>query len=53
MNEKKTFKERLDQFWGIKALGSSFKVEIIAGIATFLAMAYILVEYTHNNPRTF
>ena len=43
MNEKKTFKERLDQFWGIKALGSSFKVEIIAGIATFLAMAYILV----------
>ena len=43
MNEKKSFKERLDQFWGIKALGSSFKVEIIAGIATFLAMAYILV----------
>lgn len=43
MNEKKSFKERLNQFWGVSAHGSSFKVEIIAGIATFLAMAYILV----------
>lgn len=43
MNEKKSFKERLDRFWGVSAHGSSFKVEIIAGIATFLAMSYILV----------
>ncbi len=39
---KKSFKQRIDQFWGITAKGSNFKVEIIAGIATFLAMAYIL-----------
>lgn len=39
---KKSFKQRLDDFWGITSKGSSFKVEIIAGIATFLAMAYIL-----------
>lgn len=43
MNEKKSFKERMDRFWNVTALGSSFKVEIIAGIATFLAMSYILV----------
>lgn len=40
--EKKSFKQRLDAFFKISASGSSFKVEIIAGIATFLAMAYIL-----------
>lgn len=39
---KKSFRQRIDEFWGISKLGSSFKVEIIAGIATFLAMAYIL-----------
>lgn len=39
---KKSFKQRLDEFWGVSSKGSSFKVEIIAGIATFLAMAYIL-----------
>ena len=43
MNEKKSFKERMNRFWNVTALGSSFKVEIIAGIATFLAMSYILV----------
>lgn len=42
MNEKKSFKDKLDSFFGISRLGSSFKVETIAGIATFLAMAYIL-----------
>lgn len=42
MNEKKSFKQRLDDFWGISKNNSSFRVEIIAGIATFLAMAYIL-----------
>ena len=35
-------KAKLDSFFGIAKAGSSFKVEIIAGIATFLAMAYIL-----------
>lgn len=39
---KKSFKQRIDEFWGISAMGSSIRVEIIAGIATFLAMAYIL-----------
>ena len=40
--KKKSFKQRVDGFFGISKKGSSFKVEIIAGIATFLAMAYIL-----------
>lgn len=35
MNEKK-------DFFGVKKAGSSVKVEIFAGIATFLAMSYIL-----------
>ena len=39
---KKGFKQRIDEFFKISANGSSFKVEIIAGIATFLAMSYIL-----------
>ena len=39
----KKLKERLDNFWSITKSGSSFKVEIIAGIATFLAMSYILI----------
>jgi len=33
---------KLDSFFGVTASGSSIKIEIIAGIATFLAMAYIL-----------
>ncbi len=40
--EKKSFKQKLDKFFNISALGSSIRVEIIAGIVTFLAMAYIL-----------
>ena len=38
-----SFKQKIDNFYGVTAKGSSFKVEIIAGIATFLAMAYILI----------
>ncbi len=34
--------EKIDSFWGIKEKGSSVKVEIIAGLVTFLAMCYIL-----------
>lgn len=45
---KKSFKEKLDDFYGISKLGSSFKVEIIAGVATFLAMAYILTVNPNN-----
>lgn len=33
----------LDQFFGIKKSGSSIKTEVIAGITTFMTMAYILV----------
>lgn len=43
MNERKSFKQRIDNFFSISKNNSSFKVEIIAGIATFLAMAYILI----------
>jgi MFS family permease len=34
--------KKLDNFFGIKKSGSSFRTEIVAGIVTFLAMAYIL-----------
>ncbi len=37
-----TNEKQKKDFWGIKKAGSSIKVEIFAGIATFLAMAYIL-----------
>ncbi|MDR1033515.1 MAG: NCS2 family permease [Bifidobacteriaceae bacterium] len=37
-----SIKERLDKFFGVTQSGSSFKTEVYAGIATFLAMAYIL-----------
>ena len=42
MGKLLSFKAKLDNFFNIKGSGSSFKSEIIAGIATFLAMAYIL-----------
>lgn len=42
MNKKKHLKQKMDNFWKISSSGSSFKIEIIAGIATFLAMSYIL-----------
>lgn len=38
----KSLKQKFDKFWGVSKMGSTFKVEIIAGIATFLAMSYIL-----------
>lgn len=34
---------KLDSFFGITKSGSSIRTEIVAGIVTFLAMAYILV----------
>lgn len=33
---------KLDSFFGVSKAGSTVKVEVLAGIATFLAMAYIL-----------
>lgn len=36
------FKSALDRFWGISERGSKFSTEIIAGITTFLTMAYII-----------
>ena len=37
------FLRKLDNFYGVSKKKSSIKVEIFAGIATFLAMCYILV----------
>ena len=34
MNEKKSFKDKLDGFFEISSRGSSFKVEALAGIAS-------------------
>lgn len=43
MNTQNTSKSFFDKKFGYSAKGSSVKTEIIAGITTFLAMAYILV----------
>ncbi|MBQ0099566.1 MAG: NCS2 family permease [Firmicutes bacterium] len=40
--EKVGFAQKLDNFFKIKERGSNFKTEILAGLVTFLAMAYIL-----------
>ena len=34
--------EKIDRFYGIKKGGSSFKVEILAGLTTFLTASYII-----------
>ena len=34
---------RVDKFFGITASGSTFKVEVVAGITTFMTMVYILM----------
>ncbi len=46
MDDKKA--NAFDKFFGITKLGSSLKIEIIAGIVTFLAMCYILVVNPAN-----
>lgn len=47
MNEEnktsKGFLGKLDEFFGVTASGSTFKVEVIAGLTTFMAMVYILM----------
>ena len=45
---KKGLITKVESFFDIEKNGSSFKVEIIAGIATFLAMAYILTVNPNN-----
>lgn len=45
---KKTKKSKLDSFFGISKYKSSVKTEIFAGLATFLAMAYILTVNPNN-----
>ncbi len=35
--------KRLDDFFGITRLGSSFRIEIFAGLSTFLSLSYIFV----------
>lgn len=42
-NQKPSFKQKLDKFFKISERGSTFKTEIIAGLTTFFAMAYIVV----------
>lgn len=35
--------KKLDDFFGVTRLGSSFKIEIFAGLSTFLSLSYIFV----------
>lgn len=42
LSPKKGILSKVDNYFGINAKGSTFRTEIIAGIVTFLAMAYIL-----------
>lgn len=39
----KTIAAKLDKFFGFTAAGSSLRTEIIAGLTTYFAMAYILI----------
>lgn len=40
---KTKFGKKLDGFFGVTKAGSTIRTELIAGLVTFLAMAYILV----------
>lgn len=39
---KNKFLQKLDNFFGISKAGSNFKLEIVGGLVTFMAMVYIL-----------
>ena len=43
VKEKPTLIKKVDDFFEISKRGSNFKTEIIAGLTTFFAMAYIVV----------
>ncbi|MFA6072102.1 MAG: NCS2 family permease [Janthinobacterium sp.] len=36
-------RQKIDNFFGITRLGSSYKIEIFAGVSTFLSLSYIFV----------
>lgn len=48
MKQTKKNSSKLDTYFGISKRSSSIKVEILAGITTFLTMAYILVVNPNN-----
>ena len=48
MKNKKEKTGKLDSFFGITSRKSSTKIEIFAGLTTFLAMAYILIVNPNN-----
>lgn len=48
MKNKKEKTCKLDSFFGISSRKSSIKIEIFAGLTTFLAMAYILIVNPNN-----
>lgn len=43
MNNTEAKRGRLDTFFGISKAGSSIKIEVLAGITTFITIAYILI----------
>lgn len=47
-SESKGFLGKVDKFFGITEKGSTIRTEIIAGIVTFLTMAYILAVNPNN-----
>ncbi|MBR4178910.1 MAG: NCS2 family permease [Bacilli bacterium] len=48
MKNKKRHTSKLDSFFGITERSSTKKIEIFAGMTTFLAMAYILIVNPNN-----
>jgi len=46
--KKKTLKDKIDSYFDITKRKSTIKIEVLAGITTFLAMAYILVVNPNN-----
>lgn len=45
----KGFAGKLDGFFGISKMGSSFKTEILAGLTTFMTMVYILIVNSNED----
>ena len=41
--QPKTFKAKVDNWFGITKSGSNYRTEIVAGVTTFMAMVYILM----------
>ena len=47
---KNGFLRKLDNFYGVTKNNSSIRIEIVSGIATFLAMCYILKVIPNHSP---